>query len=934
MDIIDKFKQEIEASGITVPNEIIADGKLHRFSTNGKSSDRSGWYILHTDDPSAGHFGCWRVGISQTWCGKSQDAMTQEERKALTERMDAAKRSTDAARKADRATAAAKAAQRWRDAAPSEPDHPYLKKKGIKPHLIRQSADRALLIPMLRDDKIVGLQRIAADGTKRFLPGSDKRGSSYLVGGDPDEAKKILIAEGLATAATLHEATGLPAFVAFDCGNLKQAAEAIRKRFPKAAIVIAGDNDQWTDGNPGRTKAEEAARAVNGIWCVPDFSGLDASRQPTDFNDLAALAGMGAAKAQIEGMRAGCDRPRPDFDLPFEWLQPPENGTLIIDGPPSVDSGSHWAIHLDWWETGSGGRRRPGVYWHKATESASDDGAVRKSFTHHYLCSPLLIDATTRDKDSYNAGRLLRYQDSDGKWRQWNMPMDMLGGDCSDVRRELLRGGVIINAKDRMRIADYLQSVTPKKKAFAALEVGWFRDAFVLPDETFGRDDIFFQAESAVVADFSRSGTLDDWKRNVASYAAGNMPLMFAISAALAGPLLYLMRMEGAGFHFIGGSSCGKTTAVQAAASVWGGPNFKRTWKSTTNGLEAAAAESNDTLLVLDEIGEATPRDVGRVVYALGNGTGKSRAKQTGHAKNVRRWRTVLLSSGERGLSSIMTEAGERVTAGQEVRLLSIPSDGFEHGTFDSLHSFDSGRHLADHLKGAAGESYGVAGREWLRWLTEDVPNRDLANGLASIVGAFESEGQQEGRAARCFALVALAGELSIEAGITPWRKGEPLAAAQQMFARWISHRGRGNAEERQVIEALQAFVSRFRDRFEDLDHPPRDRNGIEMDRIIPDRAGWIKGGCYHFIPAVFNETIGGIDPKLAKRILKRKGLLHTTNGSARLNAQLPVALNGKRPQVVSVKDSILATNESTVATVATAKKTSPDADNGEWEVF
>src|SRR5207247_1076814 len=108
-------------------------------------------------------------------------------------------------------------------------------------------------------------------------------------------------------------------------------------------------------------------------------------------------------------------------------------------------------------------------------------------------------------------------------------------------------------------------------------------------------------------------------------------------------------------------------------------------WNATANGQEGAAALCNDGLLVLDEISEADPKEVGKIVYSLGNGTGKQRANQSGNARGVTRWRCVVLSSGERTVGTTMAEGGHRIKAGQAVRLLDTPA-ARAFGAWDNLH--------------------------------------------------------------------------------------------------------------------------------------------------------------------------------------------------------------------------------------------------------
>ena len=81
-----EFQSTMATAGLTPPDHIIADGKIHRFSTNGKPRDDSGWYMLHLDGIPAGAFGCWREGFTQNWCAKSDNTMTEGERVAYRER--------------------------------------------------------------------------------------------------------------------------------------------------------------------------------------------------------------------------------------------------------------------------------------------------------------------------------------------------------------------------------------------------------------------------------------------------------------------------------------------------------------------------------------------------------------------------------------------------------------------------------------------------------------------------------------------------------------------------------------------------------------------------------------------------------------------------------------------------------------------------------
>jgi putative DNA primase/helicase len=335
---------------------------------------------------------------------------------------------------------------------------------------------------------------------------------------------------------------------------------------------------------------------------------------------------------------------------------------------------------------------------------------------------------------------------------------------------------------------------------------------------------------------------------------------------------------ESGGIHFIGDSSTGKTTAIEAACSVWGGANFKRSWRATGNGMEGVAALFNDSLLALDEISECDPREVGAIVYALGNGRGKQRASRTGSARSVARWRCSVLSSGERSIGTTMAEGGHRVKAGQSVRLLDVPATR-AHGAWDTLHQDASGTAFSDALKRHSVSQYGHAGRAFLQRLTRD-HDANFCDALDKIkalpaFAAPNDEGQAK-RAASRFAVLALAGELATEYGVTGWPKGEAIKAAAAGFSAWnqIRGKGRGNLERDQVAERMSGFIERHGDsRFSDVESDDE-----KQASMVRERAGWWQstgaGRRYLFTAEGMREALKGFDFNRALDALQEAGAI------------------------------------------------------------
>lgn len=289
---IEEFRQVIEAAGLESPDVIDDDGTLHRF---GKG--KTGWYVLHGDGVPAGVFGDWRTGLQSTWCAKSDNAMTPAELADYRQRVKAIQAQRDADLLAIRQQASAQALQRMSEAVPCRQHH-YASMKGVQCYGVKVDAAGALLLPM-RDTAgtLHSLQVITPDGEKRFHPGGRVKGCYHAIG---RPAGRLVIAEGYATGASIHEATGDAVAVAFNAGNLVAVASALHAAYPGLTLVLAADDDYLTQGNPGMTKAKQAALAVGGMVAVPDF-GPDRPDRATDFNDLHQTAGLNAVRRCIEG---------------------------------------------------------------------------------------------------------------------------------------------------------------------------------------------------------------------------------------------------------------------------------------------------------------------------------------------------------------------------------------------------------------------------------------------------------------------------------------------------------------------------------------------------------------------------------------------------------------------------------------------------------
>ena len=327
MNAQQEFRDAIAAAGLTPPDEIIGDGKIQRFSSNGNPRDKAGWYVFHDDERPAGRFGCNRGQVDATWSSKNKREFTPEEKRAWRKKMDDAKAQREADMAREHAECAVRAAQMWDQA--EELSHPYAVRKMVGTEGTRV-LNGELLVPVRHGPgPLVGLQRIMADGEKRFLKGTPMAGA-YTVLGKPSKHGPVVICEGWATGMSIRLATGYCVVVAFNAGNLEPVAMKIRKALPEALVIIGCDDDFKTKGNPGMTAGADAARAIGAMVAWPVWMN---EQTGTDFNDLHADEGL-------EGVRMCFEDPRPPRD--FE----PEDNPGQVNAASDLSSTGAAAVEI------------------------------------------------------------------------------------------------------------------------------------------------------------------------------------------------------------------------------------------------------------------------------------------------------------------------------------------------------------------------------------------------------------------------------------------------------------------------------------------------------------------------------------------------------------------------------------------------------------
>lgn len=673
-------------------------------------------------------------------------------------------------------------------------------------------------------------------------------------------------------------------------------------------VMLWPDNDE-----PGRScMAKVAAIAVKaGAASVKNLNiaffahtpGTDDDGKPTLNDGSMPREKWDAADALSDGWTAAhvaLLRASPDFLLDIKTDEPAQLVAPTAPAPEARQSPFHC--------------NEKGVWYFGKNDTGTDAPPL-------WLCSTLHVTAYTRDARNQAWGRLLEFDDLDGQHHVWPLPMEMLKGDGAEYRGELLSKGLLMSTAPKARnlVTQYIQTAPVRISARCVERTGWHGDLFVTHDRTIGEgaERIIFQSANTAPGAFKQKGALADWQKSVAAPCVGNSRLVFAISTAFAATLLNVTGMESGGFHFRGNSSTGKTTALRAAASVWGGADYLQRWRATDNGLEALASEYSDCLLVLDELSQVEPRAVGEVTYMLANGSGKARANRAGGMRDTASWRLLFLSSGEAGLAEHMLIANRKSKAGMEVRLLDIPADAeCGLGIFETLNGATTAAAFSKALTEAALSSYGTAAHVFIPKVIEHLER--LPRVVKEAQKDFTAKnlpadaGGQAHRAALRFALVGAAGELATAFEVTKWPRGEAMAAAEKCFAAWLAQRGgAGNSEIAAMLSQVRGFFELHGDaRFVDWeratdDHAPKtiNRAGFRKYRDTADAVGQLvyddgaraKEIEFFVLPEIFKtEICRGFDHKAVAHLLAERGYLLKEGQSYTRKERLPGVGNAR----------------------------------------
>ena len=502
-----------------------------------------------------------------------------------------------------------------------------------------------------------------------------------------------------------------------------------------------------------------------------------------------------------------------------------------------------------------------------------------------------------------------------------------LGAGSNAVRRLLLDRGFQSEERSPNKLgslAEYLLKMKAPRKQLVR-KTGWTqtnegRYYFVRPDKVIGDGDnqeIIYQSNSEEPAPIIRHGTFKDWQERVSKYAPYSSRIVFAMSAEFSAPLLELA--SGLGnqlFHFVGTSSCGKSTALEIASSIEGDlkdgklPN----WDTRKGGLENSCLDANDGIFFLDEIGACDkPKEIPGWIYTIGNGMGTARANSNMTAKTRRTWSLLGLSTGEVGLREIAVINNANTHTGQELRFANIPADvGAGFGIFEAIPpEFENSFRFVEYLKTERERNNGHALDIFLDRLVSlrNENEAELRAFLDSRIREFVEANTvtqyhpQVKRVCRSFGLVAVGGALASGAfnnylgagNITTWRDGgddwkqsDAWRCAQICFKAWLGDHGNpyNSNEEDTFIEEVISILTSQRNRF----------IGLQEIYAPPNLIGWFDKGFY-LIPAESykKDILKGKAPRRGNDILIKRGILQNKGERKSI---YPASAGGKNVKV------------------------------------
>lgn len=412
----------MRAAGLEPPDHIIMDGKIHRFKSGTKGTpgiDKPGWYLVFGDGIPAGRFGCWRMGMEQTWRADVGRKLTEFEEMAHARRINESKVLREAAQERQHQVASETVEKIWLSGGAAHPDHPYLKRKGIQTHGVRITGDGRLMVPLYdKNGTLSTLQYIDEDGGKLYHPGGKSGGKFWMIG-SLDEPGTLYVAEGFATAATIYEATSRPCVVAYSASSLVPVTASLREMYGATQdIVIVADHDNH---GVGQRYADQSSAKYGVRVVMPPIKGMDANDYAQAGHNLSALLVQQTGTAVLDKLKVVFgDQLGSDYEAPDELVEGliTIGSTVVVYGD-SNSGKTFWALSVATAiATGSdcyGRKTDPGLVVYLASEAPTSIRSRMQAIKKHHGCNlenlvmvPVPMNFYNGDQDTHDVIELVR----------------------------------------------------------------------------------------------------------------------------------------------------------------------------------------------------------------------------------------------------------------------------------------------------------------------------------------------------------------------------------------------------------------------------------------------------------------------------------------------------------------------------------------------
>jgi uncharacterized protein (DUF927 family) len=531
-----------------------------------------------------------------------------------------------------------------------------------------------------------------------------------------------------------------------------------------------------------------------------------------------------------------------------------------------------------------------------------------------WISSPIWPEAYLRDKEGKGHTLLIRMFDGE-KDHKIALPRRLITkwAELSEILLDLGQK-ISMSPINQKHLQNFLQGVKSEKLMRCVDKSGWHGEQYIFPDgEVLGKtkeiSEGVYPINEACPRGIEKKGSLEEWQDHVLKLCANNSRLIFSVGVAISAPCLHLVGDEGGVFNFKGSSSIGKTRCLMVSISVFGSPEFKRSWRTTSNGLEGICSLHNDCLLALDEFGQSDAKEVGEIAYMYSQGIGKQRSGRDGAPRESKTWRGMLFSTGEVGISDHMQEDKNKPKAGQLVRVIDIPAkvEG-AFGCFEDLHGLLNGQDgeiFADKIKEVCGGYYGTAGREFIKAIIEygvEKSRRELKfvrdDFAADVAGKYDG---QVKRVANRFGLVLASLSLGIDLGVFSKYLTKEMAgnAIKSCFNDWLHERGTtGSLESHSIIDHVIGLLN------ENSDSKFIPKNDVNDTRIRQTLWGYKDGATFYLFSKAFNDLCKGYEKQQAKQaLIDAKLLLPGGGGKVSRSISIPAHSKKERYYVIDLNN-------------------------------